>query len=71
MQIFASQNTIGLNPTFLQNAILSLMKLKTNIPSLPVKELANSATLYLFNGLELSVYYLFIHKHNLQENHLQ
>ena len=37
--IFASQKSIGPNPTFLQHAILSLVYKKTNIRSLPVKEL--------------------------------
>ena len=31
IQIFALQNSIRLNPTFLQNAILSVMNIKTNI----------------------------------------
>ena len=43
------QNSIGPNPTLIQNAILSLMKIKTKIRSLPVKELSNSATLYLYS----------------------
>ena len=41
------QNLLGLNPTFLENMILSLKKMKTNIRSLPVKELSNSVTPYL------------------------
>ena len=42
---------IGLNPTFLQNLILSLMK-KKNIRSLPVEEFSNSATLCLLYQAE-------------------
>ena len=36
------------NAKILQNAILSLMKIKTNFRSLPMKEFSRSATLYLF-----------------------
>ena len=46
MQIFASQKSIGQNPTFFESLTLSLMKMDTNIRSLPVKELSNSATLF-------------------------
>ena len=44
-QIFESQKSIGLNSTFHQNAILSLMKIERSIRSLPVKEMSNSVTL--------------------------
>ena len=52
IRIFSLQKSIGLNRTFLQNTISSLMKMKTNIRSLPVKELSNSATLHLLYLLE-------------------
>ena len=45
IQIFVLQKSFGRKPTFQQNATLSLMKIKTNIRSLPVKELSNSATI--------------------------
>ena len=51
IKIFTLQKFIRLNPTFLKNATSSLVKLKTNIRSLPVKKLSNSATLYLYKCL--------------------
>ena len=50
-----SWKSVGLNPIFLQKSILSLMKIKTNIRSLPVKELSNSATLYLYLIVKLTI----------------
>ena len=49
IKIFALQKFIRINPTFLQNAASSLMKIKTNIRLLPVEELSNSTTLYLLH----------------------
>ena len=46
--ICIKKKMIRLKSTFFQNAILSLIKIKTNIRSLPVKELLNSITLYLY-----------------------
>ena len=40
IQIIATQKFIGLNPTFIRNVILRLMKIKTNIP--------NSSTLHIY-----------------------
>ena len=57
VKILALQISIGLNQTFLQNAILRL-KIKTNIRSLPVKESSTSGTLYLY-------YYLIYHEPKL------
>ena len=54
IKIFALQKSIVLNKTYLQNAILSLMKIRTNIPSFHV----NSEKISLF-GKQFPVYHVY------------
>ena len=55
--------SIGVIPNFLQNAILSLMKRKSNIRSLPVKELSKSLTFQLFLSFLVTSYKDFEKEH--------